>query len=76
MKWDIRRDGHKNSKSINELFEIMPEKIEVIDGKFFHSDGERLAMLAILLENCGIDEAIKFGDIKTWKEAIQAYEDK
>ncbi|WP_302884918.1 hypothetical protein [Kovacikia minuta] len=34
------------------------------------SQQERLTMLALLLENVGIDEAIKLGNSEVWHEAI------
>lgn len=54
MKFNIRRQGHA-IKISDELFEILPEKIEILDGKLFWSDEERLNTLSALLENIGID---------------------
>jgi len=46
------------------------ERCQIFDGKPFWSDEERLNMLALLLENIGIDEAIKLADLELWQEAI------
>ncbi|MFN8558236.1 MAG: hypothetical protein U0531_13140 [Dehalococcoidia bacterium] len=40
---------------------MTPEKFEMIDGKLFWSDEERLTMLALMLENVGIDAALRLG---------------
>jgi len=46
-----------------------PEKIEFVDG-IFASDRQRRIMLGMLLENLGIDRAIRFGKLEDWKAAI------
>ena len=50
-----------------------PEKIEYVDG-IFSSDRERLNVLGMLLENLGIDRAIRFGKLEDWKAAIEDLE--
>ena len=52
--------------------ELTPEKIELIGGRLFWSDEDRLAMLALLLENVGVDRAVRIGDPAVWREAIAA----
>jgi hypothetical protein len=68
--WDIRRKGRRWSK---EEFEARlrqaPEKIEFADG-IFSNDGERETVLAMLLENLGIEKALQFGKLEDWKAAI------
>jgi len=44
----------------------------MIDGKLYWDDEERLTMLGLLLENVGIDKAIRLGDPRLWREAIAA----
>ena len=46
-----------------------PEKIEFVGG-IFAGDRERIAVLAMLLENLGIDRVVRFGNIEDWKAAI------
>jgi hypothetical protein len=46
-----------------------------VDG-IFASDQERLDVLGMLLENLGIDRAIRFGKLEDWKAAIADMEDK
>jgi hypothetical protein len=42
----------------------------LIKGRLLWSDEERLTLLALLLENVGIDQAIKLGEIETWRVAV------
>jgi hypothetical protein len=55
---------------------LAPEKIELIEGKLFWTDRDRLIMLGLLLENVGVEEAIRLGDPAVWKAAITKLEEK
>ena len=46
-----------------------PEKIEFKGGIFVYED-DRLTVLAMLLENLGIDKAVQLGNLEDWKAAI------
>ncbi len=46
------------------------QKIELIEGRMFWTDEQRLNMLALLLENVGMDAAVRLGDPSLWKQAI------
>lgn len=72
MEFNIQRHGRKWSRTEVEqkYHELCPEKIELIEGKMFWSDEQRLNMLALLLENVGMDAAIGLGDPALWKQAI------
>jgi hypothetical protein len=48
----------------------MPEKMEACDGMIYCDDDDRLKVLGALLENVGIDRAIRIGDPKLWKAAV------
>jgi len=76
IDWDIRREGriwsHEES---NQRTSQAPEKIEYVNG-IFASGRERLIVLGVLLENLGIDKAIRFGKIEDWKAAIEEMEKK
>ena len=43
------------------------EEIGLIEGEMFWTDEERLAVLALLLENVGMDPAVALGDLKLWR---------
>ena len=72
MKFDIQRLGRKWSRTeIKQKYhELCPEKIELIEGKMFWTDEQRLNMLGLLLENVGMDAAVSLGDPALWKQAI------
>jgi hypothetical protein len=44
--------------------------MEMVDGKLYDDDEQRLHMLGLLLENVGVDAAIRLGDPQVWREAI------
>ena len=73
MEFNIQRQGRKWSRTEVEqkYHELCPEKIELFEGKMFWSDEQRLNMLALLLENVGMDAAVKLGDPALWKLAIE-----
>lgn len=54
---------------------ILPEKMELIDGKLFWSRRERLGMLACMLEQVGLREAVKLAPKALWLEALKEVED-
>ncbi len=71
--WEIHREGRswRGDEALDRL-ELTPEKFEMADGKLFWDDEQRLTMLALLLENMGIDAAVRIGDPALWREAITA----
>ena len=76
MKWDIRREGRAwQGAEVVERWRLTPEKFETYSGKLFFSDEERMTLLALLLENVGIDRAIRLGNPEDWRKAIAELED-
>jgi hypothetical protein len=59
-----------NGDEIRSRYNLTPEKIELIQGKLFWSEEDRLNMLALLLENVGVDKAVRLGSPGVWREAI------
>lgn len=53
-----------------KYYELCPDRIELIEGKLFWTDEQRLNMLGLLLENVGMDAAVRLGDPALWKQAI------
>ena len=49
---------------------LVPEKTEMTDGKLYWDDEDRLAMLGMLLENVGVDAAVRLGDPQVWRDAV------
>ena len=71
VEWDIRREGHVWDAAVaRPRRHLAPEKIELIAGQLFCSETERLTMLALLLENVGVDKAVRFGDSSIWRTAL------
>src|SRR5438876_10071134 len=71
VRWDIRRGGRRwKAGEAHARYQLTPEKIELIEGKLFWSERDRLVMLGLLLENVGADKAVQFGDPAVWREAI------
>lgn len=72
VRWDIRRSGRAWGKDAIDRYQLTPEKFEMCEGKLFCSDEQRLLMLGLLLENVGVDAAIRLGERQVWREAVAA----
>jgi hypothetical protein len=73
-EWDIRREGRVWShEEFDRRIYQAPEKIEFRGGIFIY-ESERLTVLAMLLENLGIDKAVRLGNLKDWKNAVAELE--
>ena len=67
---DIRREGRAwAGEEFDKRIYQAPEKIEFVGG-IFTNEWERLTVLAMLLENLGIDTAVRLGDPADWKAAV------
>jgi hypothetical protein len=75
VKWDIRRKGRSwTREEFAVRWPLTPENFEAIDGKIFWGDEDRLNLLAMLLENVGIDAVIRLAPVSVWREALDASE--
>lgn len=70
VAWDIRRAGRAWGSEAMARYQLTPAKIEMVEGRLFWSDEDRLTMLGLLLENIGIDRAVRLGDPREWKAAV------
>ena len=69
-EWDIRRQGREwRGEEFEKRIYQAPEKIE-FKGGIFTNEADKLTVLAMLLENVGIDKAVQLGSPKDWKEAV------
>ena len=69
-EWKIERDGREwKGKEFDKRIYQAPEKIEYV-GEIFINERQRLTVLAMLLENLGIDKAVQLGNPEDWKAAI------
>lgn len=71
IRWAIRREGRAwNGLELRARLELTPEKFEVWEGRLFFDDQQRLDLLAMLLENVGVDGAVRLGDPAVWRAAV------
>ena len=69
--WNIGRIGRRwVGNELRQRVDLLPEKFEVIDGELLWTDEERLAMLAVMLEQVGVDQAVRLGDPAVWRAAV------
>lgn len=72
VRWDIRREGRAWAEGeAMERWELTPERLEMFEGKLLWDDESRIALLALLLENLGVDRAVCLGDPAVWVEAVE-----
>lgn len=73
--FDIRREGRSwTNEEVDAKYrphETVPEKMELIDGKLFWSDEQRITMLGWMLEQVGADTAVRLGAPEVWREAVE-----
>ena len=69
-QWDLRPEGRAWGPEAMSRYQMTPEKMELIDGKLFWSEEERLTMLALLLENVGVNQAVRIGNPDVWRAAV------
>lgn len=73
VDWDIRREGRAwNGAEFESRLDLRPEKLEVWEGRLLFDDEERLLLLGLLLENVGVDAAVRLGDPNVWRAAVAA----
>jgi hypothetical protein len=69
-EWDIRREGREwTGEEFSRRIYQAPEKIEFVGG-IFTSEEERMTVLAMLLENLGIDKVVRLGNPADWQAAV------
>jgi len=72
VTWDIQRDGRAWGDEATSRYQMTPEKTEMVGGKLYGTEEERLTMLALLLENVGADKAVRLGNSSIWRGAVAA----
>lgn len=69
--WKFQGVGRAwNQDEINSRYEECPARIELVYGKLFWCEEDRVMLLGMLLENVGLDCAVRVGDPFAWREAI------
>jgi hypothetical protein len=60
IDWDICLEGRCwSTEELRSRYDLIPEKIELIQGKLFWSEEARLNRLGLLLDNVGVETAIR-----------------
>ena len=76
VAWKVEVQGRTWSQDeARPRYDLAPDKIELGYGKLFFTDKERLRMLGLLLENCGAEAAVRFGDPDVWRRAVASLDD-
>ena len=73
IAWELRPEGYPWDTEDGHClrrFYMTPHKNELIEGKLYWTEEDRLFMLALLLENVGVDQAVRIGDPAVWKAAV------
>ena len=74
--FEIGLEGRRwNVTRFHELDDVLPEKMELIEGKLFWGQRYRLGMLAAMLEQVGLVEAVKLAPKELWEEALRRTHD-
>lgn len=69
-EWKIEREGREwKGEEFDKRIYQAPEKIEYVSGIFI-DERQRPTVLAMLLENLGIDKAVRLGKPDDWKAAV------
>ena len=73
-EWRIERRGREwKGEEFDKRIYQAPERIEYVGGIFIN-ERQRPTVLAMLLENLGIDKAVQLGNLEDWKAAIAELE--
>lgn len=71
VHWDIGREGRAwRGEEALERYALAPEKIEMTEGRLLWDDEARLMLLGLLLENLGVDAAVRLGNPSVWRAAV------
>jgi hypothetical protein len=70
--FDIGLDGKRwTVHRFHELDDVLPEKMELIEGKLFWGERYRLGMLAAMLVQVGLKDAVRLAPRELWLEALR-----
>jgi hypothetical protein len=72
MHWDIHRQGQPITRQ--QYYSLPHAPLELLDGYLYACQEYRITLLGALLQNVGLEAAVRLGDLAVWKEAIAARE--
>jgi len=70
-KYDIGLEGRPWGDDAQARHDELPQKIEMIRGRLFWSDEDRITVLAALMQHVGAAAAVRIGDPEVWKAAVR-----
>ena len=74
--FDIGLEGKRwNVHRYHALDDVLPEKMELLDGKMFHGERQRLGMLGAMLEQVGLAKAVTLVPKELWLQALDQLEE-
>lgn len=74
--FDIGLEGRRwNVTRFHELDDVLPEKMELIEGRLFWGERYRLGMLAAMLEQVGLAKAVTLAPKDLWLQALAQLEE-
>ncbi len=72
-EWPVERTPKRFSgDEFSAMVDRFPARVDCCDGMIGENHQQRLLMLAILIENVGIDEVVKIGPLQLWIDAVNA----
>lgn len=72
-EWPIERTPKMFSgDDFFEMVDRFPARVDCCDGMIGENNQQRLLMLAMLIENIGIDAVVKIGPLQLWIDAVNA----
>lgn len=73
VQWDFSREGRAwRGAEFALKYSLVPGRIEAFDGRLCLVAEQRLTLLALLLENVGLNTVVQFGNPELWREALAA----
>lgn len=73
VRWRIDREGRAwIGTEFPARLELTPEKFEIWQGRLFWGENDRINLLALLLENVGVDATVRLGALEVWEAALQS----
>ena len=73
--FDIGLEGKRwTVDRYHALDDVLPEKFELIDGKLFWGERERLGLLGAMLEQVGLAKAVTLAPRELWLQALDQLE--
>jgi hypothetical protein len=70
VDWKVNGNGYGWAEQAMQRYDLTPEKIEMMGGKLCGTEADRLRLLGLLLENCGAEIAVRYGDPEVWRRAV------